>query len=132
MARKQVQAIGLGLGERLFVAKDHVLTVVIELAKSDEAFAFANQAVCAGHGELLRIGEDAGLSFGSEHALRAPVFEIASGAAVDVLSLLTVKQFGKPQNDADQIVRAAPVIGLLHRWRNLVVGLRYDIVHPHH
>ena len=90
-------------------------------------------SIGSGDGETLRVGEDAGLFLAREHALGAPVGEVARRAGINVRAAFAVRagsaveEFGQAENDAHQVVGAALVVGLLHGWRDLVVGLGDDI-----
>ena len=119
---EQVEAVALGLGERLFVAEDDLLGVVVQLAEGDKAAPLL-QVSASRNLELLRVGEDAGILLLDQNALLTPGAEIARGSGVDAFAPLGVKEFRQAQNDADQIVRAALVVGLLHGGRDFVVGL---------
>ena len=119
---EQVQAVALGLGERLLVAEDDLLGVFVDLAEGDKAAALFYD-VGAGNLEALRIGEDAGVLFLGQNALFAPGLEVAGGARIYAFAALGVEQFRQSEDDADQVVGAALVVGLLHGRRDLVVGL---------
>jgi hypothetical protein len=111
------------------VAKDDVLAVVVELAEGDESAALEHDSRGAGELEALRVGEDAGLFFADEDAACAPCGEVSRGPGVDGLltGLGAVKELGQTKDDAHQVVRTALVVGLLHRRRDLVVGLGDDV-----
>ena len=71
---EQVEAIGFGLGERLLVAMDDVVGVVLEAEKSDESVTNVGGAgEIAGYDEALLVGVNAGVGILTEYALRAPV-----------------------------------------------------------
>ena len=119
---EQVEPVALGLAERLLVAEDHLLGVLVQLAEGDEAAPLLDD-LGAGNLEALRVGEDAGVFFLRQHALLAPGAEVARRAGIDALAALGVEQFRQAQDDAHQVVGAALVVGLLHGRRDLVVGL---------
>jgi hypothetical protein len=130
---QQVEPVGHGPGERLLVPEDNPLAVVGEFAEGDEAAPLDHGAIARGNGEALGVGEDAGVLFPGEHALGAPLGEVAGGAAVDAVGLagrVVVEELGQAEDDPDQVVRAALVVGLLHGGRDLVVGLGDDIFKP--
>ena len=122
------EAVGLVLGEGLFVAVDDVVGVVRELAECDEAAALA---------DLVRAGDLVGLGvaverrrgLGLQDAFFAPLCERGGGAGVDVGACFCI--FGEllAEDDSDQVVRAERVVALLHRRRDLVVGLGDDVGH---
>ena len=68
---EQVEAVALGLGERLLVAEDNLLGVVVELAERDEAAAFLD-LISPRNAEALGVGEDAGVFLLDQNALFAP------------------------------------------------------------
>ena len=101
---QQVQPVRLRLGKRLLVAENHLLAVIAYLAQGDKGAALMDFSIAAGHGEPLRVSEDAGVFFLGQNPHAAPVGEIARRAGVDVVAPRFVKEFGQPQDDADQVV----------------------------
>ena len=59
-----------------------------------------------------------------------PGSEVAGGAGVDTFAPFSIKELRQSEDDADQVVGAALVIGLLHGRGDLVVGLGDDIFKP--
>ena len=86
--------------------------------------------VGSGELELLGIGEDAGVLFLGQNALLAPGPEVLCGARIYAFSFFGVKEFRQSEDDADQVVGTALVVGLLHGRRDLVVGLRDHVFKP--
>jgi hypothetical protein len=81
---EQIEAIGFGLGERLLVAMDDVVRVVLETEKSYESITNVGSAGgIAGNDEALLVGINAGVGILTEYALRAPVAKMVGGAIVD-------------------------------------------------
>lgn len=124
---QQIQPVGLGLGERLFVSEDHLFGILVQLAQGDEAAPFLHDTA-SGYGEALRIGEYAGFLFLNQYALLAPRTKIPGRARVDILALFGIEEFRKTENNADQIIGAPLIIGLLHRRRYLVVRLGDHVI----
>ncbi len=81
---QQVQAIRLGFGERLLVAEDDSLLVVIQFAESNEAAAFVDDPGKTGYGETLRVREDARLAFLGHNAGSAPRGKVTGSVGVNV------------------------------------------------
>src|SRR6185312_4477720 len=99
----------------LLVAKNDIGGVFVKLAEGDEAPALAKGRRAGGrtgNGEGLRVGKDAGIGFLGENTVASPRAEICCGAAVNVLTAFPIKEFRQAEDDAHQIVGAAPVIGL--------------------
>ena len=119
---EEVEAVVFGLGEGLLVAEDDLLGVLVELAEGNKTSPLLHN-FRSGNLETLRIGEDAGVLLLGEDALLAPGGEVACGAGIDAFALFRVKEFRQSEDDADQIVRAALVVSLLHGRGDLVVGL---------
>ena len=90
VAFEQVEPVALGLRQRLLVAEDDLVGVVVQLAQSDKSppllYDFGS-----GNLETLRVGKDARLVFLDQHALFAPGAKIACRARIDVFTLLSVK-----------------------------------------
>jgi hypothetical protein len=126
---QQVQPVGFWLGQRLLMPEDHSLAVVAELAQSNKSAALPHHAGLSGQRELLRIGEDTWLPLLRQDAGFPPGGKVAGSLRIQVAAL--VKQLRQPQNDANQIVGTALVIGLLHGRRDLVVGLRDHVLRVH-
>jgi hypothetical protein len=68
---EQVEPVALGLGERLLVAEDDLLGVVVQLAEGDKAAPLLDD-FGSGNLEALRVGEDAGVFLLDQNALLAP------------------------------------------------------------
>ena len=106
------------LGEGLFVAVDDLVGVVVEVAESDEAAAFADFGAI-GHGVRLRIAVQGQFRFFGEDAFSAPVFQVFGGAGIAVVGLLAGRKSGVgvaglvlAEDDADEVVGAALVVAL--------------------
>ena len=119
---EQVQAIAFWFGESLLMAKDNLVSVVVQLAECDETPAFFD-LVGARDAETLGIGENAGVFLLDQNGLLAPCIKVAGGACVYILASLSIKEFGQSKDNANKVVGAALVISLLHGWGDLVVGL---------
>ena len=124
---QQIQPVPLGLAQRLLMAEDHLLAVIVYLADGDKAAPLLDH-FRSGHLEALRVGKDRRRLLLRQHSLLLPGVQIARRAGVDALSALGVKKLRQTQNNADKIVWAALVVGLLHRRRDLVVGLRDHVL----
>ena len=132
------ETVGFVLGEGLLVAVDDVVGVVVEVAEGDEAAAGLD-LLGAGDGVLLGVAVEGGLGFFAENAFSPPGGERLGGAGVDVVLRggrigLGGEGIGVPglfaaENDADQVVLRAVVVGLLHGGGDLVVGLGDDVFH---
>ena len=118
------QAVGLVLGEGLFVAVDDLVGVIVELAEGDEASAFADFR-CARDRVGLGVDVEGGLRLFFEDAFLAELREGGGGACVDVVG---IGVGGKvlAEDDADKVVGAGSVVGVLHGRGDLVVGLGDD------
>ena len=120
------EAVGLVLGEGLLVAVDDLVGVVVELAEGDEAAAFADFAA---PWDRVGLGVDVegwlGLFF--EDAFAAEVVECGGGAGVDVGAGFGVGGEVFAEDDADEVVGAGRVVGVLHGRGDLVVGLGDDV-----
>src|SRR6185312_5209163 len=119
------QPVGFVLGERLFVAIDDVVGVVVQMAERDESPPLPN-LVGSGHGVGLRVAVQRRLRFFAQNALSAPFVQGRCGAGVDVVGV-GIAGVVLAENDADQVVRTGLVVGVLHGRRNLIVGLRDDV-----
>jgi hypothetical protein len=53
--------------------------------------------------------------------------ELACGAGVDAFATFRIEEFGKAEDDAHEIERAALIVSLLHGRRDFVAGLGDDI-----
>ena len=122
------EPVGLVLGEGLLVAVDDVVGVVVEVAEGDEAFALAG-LVRSGDGVGLGVAVKSGVGLFLEDASGAPVFEGGGGASVDVLAGLGVGRVLLTKDDANEVVGAGGVVGVLHGRGDLVVGLGDDVGH---
>ena len=111
------------------MAKNHLLGIIVELAQGDKAPALLHN-LSAGNLEALRIREDAWVLLLRQDALLAPGAEVARGSRVDAFAPLRIEEFGQAENDSDQVVGAALVVSLLHRWGDFVVRLSYHVVQP--
>ena len=81
---EEIEAVGFGLGERLLVAMDDVIGVVLETEESDESVTNVGGAgEIAGNDESLLVSVNAGFGILAEDALRAPVTKTGGGAIVD-------------------------------------------------
>ena len=81
---KEIEAVGFRLGERLFVAVDDVVGVVLKTKESDESVTNVGGAgEIAGDYEALLVRVDGGFWILAENALRAPVAEACDGAVVN-------------------------------------------------
>jgi hypothetical protein len=129
---QQVEPVRLGLGERLFVTEYHLLAVVVEFSQSDEGPPLVNLAVSPWHREPLRVSKDAGVFFLGQNPRPPPVREIPRCPGINVVASRFVKEFRQTENDAHQVIQAALVVSLLHRWGNFVVGLGDDVFCAHH
>ena len=115
------------------MAEDDALTVIVEFAEGNEASALDDSAIRSGNGEALRVGEDARLFFSREHALSAPVGEVARRSNVEIGAALAVdaggpvEEFGQAEDNAHEVVGATLVVGLLHGGRDFVIRLRDNI-----
>ncbi len=94
--------------------------------------------VGAGHGVGLGVAVEGGLGFFAEDGFFAPGGEGLGGAGVDVVGGLAGGQRGEgvgvaglflAEDDADEVVRGAIVVALLHGGGDLVVGLGDDVLH---
>jgi hypothetical protein len=56
--------------------------------------------------------------------------EVAGGAGVDAFAALGIEEFGQAEDDANQVVGAALVVGLLHGRGDFVVGLGDHVFKP--
>ena len=57
-----------------------------------------------------------------------PGAEVTRGTGIHTFAPLRIEELREPEDDAYQVVGAALVVGLLHRRRDLVVGLGDYIV----
>ncbi len=119
---QQVEPVALGLGERLLVAEDHLVGVIVQLAQRDKAAPLLHD-FSSRNLEPLRIGEDRRRFLLHQDALLPPRLEVARRAGINAFPFCCVKQFRHAQDDPHQVVRAALIIGLLHGRSDLVVGL---------
>ena len=83
------------------MAVDDFVGVIVEMAESDEAAAFAN-VIGVGDGVGLGVAVESGLGLFGEDAFFAPGAEGFGGAGVDVL-LLRVGGEMLTEDDADEI-----------------------------
>src|ERR1700679_3467210 len=125
---QQVQTVGLGLQKRLLVTKDHILAVFVELPQGDKASALIDLVLVSRRGKALRIGENAGILLLGENSCLPPIRKIPRRARINVVHSRDIEELRKSKNKADQVIGAAVVIRLLHRWRDLVIGLSDDIL----
>ena len=119
---QQIQTVALRLGERLLVTKDNLGRVVLQASERDESPAFPHSSA-ARNLKALRVGKDRGFIVGLQRALLAPFPEVSCGAGINIVDSRLIKQFGQAEDDAHQVIGAATVIDLLHRRRDLVIGL---------
>src|ERR1700731_1271306 len=56
--------------------------------------------------------------------------EIAGSAGINAFTAFSIEEFWKAENNADQVVRAALIVGLLHGRGNLVIRLGHHRVQP--
>ncbi len=124
---KQVQPVAFGLGKGLFVAKDHLVGVVVQLAQGDESAPLFHH-IRPRHLESLRVGEDAGRFLLNQNALFAPGAEVARRPGVDTFVSLGIEEFRQTKDDPDQVEGTALVISLLHGRRDFVIRLGNHIV----
>ena len=124
---EQVEPVALGFGERLLMAENHLLGVVVQLAQGNEAAAFLDD-VGPWNLEALRVGKNAWFLLLNQHSLLPPCAEIAGRAGVDTFAALGIEKLGKAENDAHQVEWAALIVSLLHGGGNLVVGLGDHVV----
>ena len=131
------EAVGFVLGEGLLVAVDDFVGVVVEVAQGNEAAA-GSYFLRAGDGVGLGVAVEGGLGFLAEDFLAAPGGEGFGGTGVDVLGDLAFWEGGEgvgvgglffAQDDADEVVFGAVVVGLLHFRGDFVVGLGDDVFH---
>ncbi len=101
----------------------------MELPESNEAAALLD-LIGPGNAEALRISEDARILLLHQNALLSPCLEVACRARVDTFAALRIEKFRQAEDNADEVVRAALVIRLLHRRRDLVIRLGHHILQP--
>ena len=87
---QQVQPIALGLRQRLFVTKDDLVGIFMQLAQCDKPAPFLFD-FGPGNLETLGVCKHARLVFLDQNALLAPGTKILCRAGIDVFTLLCVK-----------------------------------------
>src|SRR4029077_15661923 len=105
---QELEAVGLGTGERLLVTEDDAGGIVFELAGADEAAARALLAA-AGHGVFLGVGVKRGRGILRDDIVANPMFERVGVAGVDVI-LGRIIGIGAALFDGDQVVGVGGII----------------------
>src|SRR6516162_9434706 len=116
---EQVQAVGLGLGQGLLVPVDRAVGIVLDPAKGDEA-APLELAGASRPLETLGIDVKGGLAVLEKNALATPVGEVSGSARIDIC-YVGIGGIFLAQNDADEVMRAGGIVGVLHGRGDLVV-----------
>ena len=106
------------------MAVDDLFRVVIEVTQADEAAALADLRG-AGYGIALRVAEERGRFVFLEDVLLPPVNQVGGGAGVYVVGFGV--RLALAQDDADQVVGALRIVGVLHGRRDLVVRLGHHV-----
>ena len=120
----ELEAVLLGLRERVLVGVDAALAGVLEPRDGDEPLPRPLLLV-----DLvdLVVGVDRGLPVLDEDLLVDPLLQGLSGSGVPVAGR-SVTGLVEPLGDADDVVRRPLVVRLLHRLVDLVVRLGEDLV----
>src|ERR1051326_2237190 len=126
---KQVEAVLAGLGEGLLVAEDNPVSVIVQAAQRDNAATLGHVAR-ARYRKRLGIDEDSRSFIFCQKTGRAPVVKIFGSASINI-KRRGIGFTGLAQNDANQVVRAALVIGGLHFRRDFVIGLGQHVFQLH-
>src|SRR3984957_13776608 len=105
------------------MTKDHFCGVVLKSTERDEAAPLTHLVRPSGNLEALRVGEDRRIVLGLQDTVFSPLAEVACSAGINVVDPWLVKELRQAKDHAHQIVGASSVIDLLHRRRDLVVGL---------
>src|SRR6266571_2569494 len=121
---EELEAVGLGPGKGLFVAKDDAGGIFLELACADEAAAGA-ALFGAGYGVFLEISVEGRSGILLDDVAANPVFEGSGCAGIHVI-LRRVVGIAEALLDGNEVMRVGGVVFFLHSRRNLVVGLRED------
>ena len=124
---EQIEAVALGFGEGLLMAENDLFRIIVQLAESNETATFFDN-ISTGNAKTLGVGVDGRVLLLDQYTLFAPRGKVAGCARVDALTALGIEQFWQAKNDAHQVIRAALIVGLLHRRRNLVVGLSNHVL----
>ena len=109
---QQLQAIGFGLRQSLFVAEDYSGVVILDTPEGDEAGA-GELGARAWSRKSLRIGVDGGFWLLQKNAFSAPISKVTSGAGVGIFGS-GVGGMALAENDPDEIIRTCGVVTLLH------------------
>ena len=121
---KQVEAVGLRLGQSLLVAEDDFRGIVFNAAESDESAAL-ECALRRGR-EGLRVGVNRGRGILPQDPLALRQWR-PKGAAQGCIHCHPDCRVPAAEDDAYQVVWAGSVVALLHGRGDLVVGLGHHL-----
>ena len=111
------------------MTEDYAVGVLVQFSQCDESAAFS-LSVRARHCEALGVSKHTRSFLLHQDSLLAPGLEVAGRARIYAFSPFGIEEFRQAEDDADQVVRAALVVSLLHGRGDFVIRLCHNGVQP--
>ncbi len=123
---QQLKTILFGSGKSPFVRINDLVCVIFQLSHSYEAFA-ETLLMGSRHGKTLEICEEGCRRHGFQDTVPTPLAQRRGSSRIHIARPGIVAA-ALPQNHPDDIVRVGCVVAIAHLLRDLVIGLRDNLL----